>query len=111
MKYDEVERLTKKINNIDELYVKNFDLKDGVYFNLGLNFRQRIGNFALSLSSNHQVVDWDKVLILIDFKNEKKKLFEAKFEVLFYKDSEVIYSVKNIGLEKHTYKPFISLGK
>lgn len=104
---ENVERLTKKISGIDELYVKNYDLKNKEWFNLGLNFRQRIGNYALSLSSDFQIVDWDKVVILIDFKDEKKKLFEAEFQVLFYKNDDIIYSVRNIGLEKHTYKPFI----
>lgn len=107
MTNEPVERLTKKINGIDELYVKNYDLSNKEYFNLGLNFRQRIGNYALSLSSNFQIVDWDKVVILIEFKDQKKKLFEAVFQVLFYKQGDVIYSVRNIGLTKHTYKPFI----
>lgn len=101
------ERLTKKISGIDELWVKNYDLKNKEWFNLGLNFRQRIGNYALSLSSDCQYVNWDNVIILIDFKDSKKKLFEAVFQVLFFKNDEIIYSVKNIGLEKHTYKPFI----
>lgn len=107
MTNEPVERLTKKINGIDELYVKNYDLSNKEYFNLGLNFRQRIGNYALSLSSNFQIVDWDKVVILIEFKDQKKKLFEAVFQVIFYKQGDVIYSVRNIGLTKHTYKPFI----
>ena len=108
MEYDPVERQTRKISGIDELYVKTFDLSNREYYNLGLNFRQRIGNFALSLSSDFQVIEWDKVVILIKFKNEKKKLFEAIFEVLFYKSGDIIYSVGNIALQKHTYKPFIN---
>ena len=107
MKILDAHRLTKKVSGIQELHIKNYDAKSGELFNLGLNFRQRIANFALDLSSDFQFIDWDKVKILISFKNEKKLLFQAKFEVLFYKDSNIIYSVKNIHLKKHTYKPFI----
>lgn len=105
--YSKCERITKKVNSIDELYVQNYDLSNGEYFNLGLNFRQRISNFALSLSSDFQFIGWNKVVILIDFKDKKKKLFEATYQAIFYKDESVIYSVRNIGLKKHTYNPFI----
>ena len=103
----DVYRMTKKVSGVQELHIKNYDVKSNEQFNLGLNFRQRIANFALGLSSDFQFICWDEIKILIYFKDDKKLLFQAKFEVLFYKDLNIIYSVKNIKLKKHTYKPFI----
>ena len=77
------------------------------YYNLGLNFRQSIANFALKLCGESYNFSWDSFQFIVDFKDEKQKLYEATFEVVFLLKENVVFALQGIKLSQYTYKTYL----
>lgn len=102
--------MSKKVTDSDTLFKVRAQDISGEPFNLGLVFRQRIPNFALKFISGSHQFSWDSIRIIMDFKCKKKNLYNCEFQVIFLSGEDIVYSLRNIYLTKHEYKPFFNTG-
>ena len=102
----------KKVTNKDLLDTLVYSRKDrSKILDFSLVFKQRLLNFILSLSSDEHDFDWNAIYVVIDFENNQKLHYEAKYEIIFCKGKDVVYSLCNIKMKKNSYMPYISKSK
>ena len=101
-----------KVTNKDiiELKVYNRKTRERIQC-FSIVFSQSLCNYALSLASEDHIFDWDQIYIVIDFKNKEKLQYEARYEVMFCKGKNPVFSIRNMRLKKRGYSPYISKSK
>lgn len=98
----------QRVNNLDLLYCKVYDRKTrSKVHGFSLVFKERLVNFALSLKSKEHRIVWDNIYIVIDYKDKRKKQYEAEYEVIFMNGKKMSFSLCKMKMKKNSYSPHI----